>query len=506
MPEFRLFNTLTRQVEPFAPSDGDTVRMYTCGPTVYNPAHLGNFRTFLFEDLLRRALRLAGWRVQQIMNLTDVDDKIITKAAKTGQSITEVTEPFTDLFHKDRRYLRIEDAEGYPKATDHIPEMIALVERLVANGVAYVSDDGSVYFAIDKFATYGQLSQLDKREVRAGARVAQDEYTKENAQDFALWKSAKGEDEATGAAWDSPWGRGRPGWHLECSAMAMKYLGETFDLHAGGIDLIFPHHEDEIAQSEAATGKTFARCWCHGEFLLTDGTKMAKRVGNVTNVVGLRDAGISGTVYRHFVFGTHYRKQLNMGEDWVEQSRPAVNRIGVFARRLAAATTGTAALAQAAVKAEQTFMEALFDDLNGPEAMAALFVFITDANRELDNGDAGGGTGGATGSVIDPTNPKGAGSGAGGSTEYPGSGAGGSTEYLARARAAFQLMNGVLDLVPDDETDAELSAWVEERLAERKAARGRRDFAASDAIRDEIVARGITLEDTPAGTKWSKRA
>lgn len=484
MPEFRLFNTLTRQVEPFAPTDGETVRMYTCGPTVYNPAHLGNFRTFLFEDLLRRALRLAGWRVQQIMNLTDVDDKIITKAARTGQSITEVTEPFTELFHKDRRYLRIEDAEGYPKATEHIPEMIALVERLVANGVAYVSEDGSVYFAIDKFATYGQLSQLDKREVRAGARVAQDEYTKENAQDFALWKSAKGEDEATGAAWDSPWGRGRPGWHLECSAMAMKYLGETFDLHAGGIDLIFPHHEDEIAQSEAATGKTFARCWCHGEFLLTDGTKMAKRVGNVSNVVGLRDAGISGTVYRHFVFGTHYRKQLNMGEDWLEHSRPAVNRIGVFARRLAAATTGTPALAEAAVRAEQAFMEALFDDLNGPEAMAALFVFITDANRELDGGDAGGSAG-----VV----PGGGGGGSGGA------------ESLARARAAFQLMNGVLDLVPDEESDAELSAWVEERLAERKAARARKDFAASDAIRDEIVARGINLEDTPAGTKWSKR-
>ncbi|MFN5599898.1 MAG: cysteine--tRNA ligase, partial [Gemmatimonas sp.] len=244
MPEFRLYNTLTRRVEPFAPVDGHTVRMYTCGPTVYNAAHLGNFRTFLFEDLLRRAFRLAGWSVEQVMNLTDVDDKIIRKAQANGQHILEVTEPYTALFHTDRRYLRIEEAERYPKATEHIPEMIALVERLVANGVAYVADDGSVYFAIDKFADYGKLSQLDKREVKSGARVAQDEYAKENAQDFALWKSAKPEDEATGAAWDSPWGRGRPGWHLECSAMAMKYLGETFDLHAGGIDLIFPHHED----------------------------------------------------------------------------------------------------------------------------------------------------------------------------------------------------------------------------------------------------------------------
>jgi len=475
MPEFRLFNTLTRTTEPFAPSDGETVRMYTCGPTVYNPAHLGNFRTFLFEDLLRRALRLAGWRVQQIMNLTDVDDKIITKAAKNGQSITEVTEPFTDLFHQDRKYLRIEDAEGYPKATEHIPEMIALVQRLVANGVAYVSDDGSVYFAIDKFPTYGQLSQLDKREIRAGARVAQDEYTKENAQDFALWKSAKGEDEATGAAWDSPWGRGRPGWHLECSAMAMKYLGETFDLHAGGIDLIFPHHEDEIAQSEAATGKIFARCWCHGEFLLTDGTKMAKRVGNVTNVVGLRDAGISGTVYRHFVFGTHYRKQLNMGEDWLDHSRAAVRRIGAFARRLTDATTGSRALADVAVRAEQQFVEALFDDLNGPEAMAVLFVFITDANRELDAAAAG-----------------------------PSGGAGAADE-LERARAAFKLMNGVLDLVPEEDVDESLAAWVQERLDARKAARNARDFRTSDAIRDELDARGITIEDTAQGTRWTRR-
>lgn len=470
MPEFRLFNTLTRRIEPFAPSDGETVRMYTCGPTVYNPAHLGNFRTFLFEDLLRRALRLAGWQVQQIMNLTDVDDKIIRKAAATGQTINQVTEPFTELFHTDRKYLRIEDAEGYPKATEHIPEMIALVERLIANNVAYLADDGSVYFAIDRFPTYGQLSQLEKREVRAGARVAQDEYAKENAQDFALWKSTKGEDDSTGASWESPWGPGRPGWHLECSAMAMKYLGETFDLHAGGIDLIFPHHEDEIAQSEAATGKTFARCWCHGEFLLTDGAKMAKRVGNVANVVELRAARISGTVYRHFVFSTHYRKQLNMNDDWLESSRPAVNRVGVFARRLSEATAGTPALAELAVKAEQAFVEALFDDLNGPEAMAALFVFITDANRELD----------------DPT--------------------GSDVAALQRARAAFKLMDGVLDLVPEEpQVDADEAMWIEEQIAARKAARAARDFKQADAIRDEITARGFAIEDSASGTRWWKR-
>jgi cysteinyl-tRNA synthetase len=468
MPEFRLYNTLTRRVEPFAPADGQTVRMYTCGPTVYNPAHLGNFRTFLFEDLLRRTLRLAGWKVEQVMNLTDVDDKIIRKAAALGTTIGEVTEPFTALFHQDRRYLRIEDAERYPKATGHIPEMIALVERLLANGVAYVADDGSVYFAIDRFPDYGKLSQLDKREVRAGARVAQDDYAKENAQDFALWKAAKPEDEATGAAWDSPWGRGRPGWHLECSAMAMKYLGETFDLHAGGIDLIFPHHEDEIAQSEAATGKTFARCWCHGEFLLTDGAKMAKRVGNVANVVELREQGISGTAYRHFVFSAHYRKQLNLGEDSLEQSRAAVRRIGTFARRLQEATGGTPAMAEAAVRAEGAFLEALFDDLNGPEALAALFTFMGEVNRELDEGGA-------------------------------------DVAALERARAAFRLMDGVLDLVPEATVNDDLAAWVEDRLAARRDARARRDFAAADALRDELVARGIAIEDTPEGTRWSRR-
>jgi cysteinyl-tRNA synthetase len=396
-----------------------------------------------------------------------VDDKIIRKAHAEGIDILQVTEPYTELFHRDRHYLRIEDAERYPKATEHIPEMIALVERLVANGVAYVADDGSVYFAIDKFADYGKLSQLDKREVKSGARVAQDEYAKENAQDFALWKAAKPEDEATGAAWDSPWGRGRPGWHLECSAMAMKYLGETFDLHAGGIDLIFPHHEDEIAQSEAATGKQFARCWCHGEFLLTDGSKMAKRVGNVSNVVGLREAGISGTAYRHFVFSAHYRKQLNLGEDSLEASRTAVNRVGSFARRLAEATAGSAALAEVATRAEQAFLEAIFDDLNAPEAMATLFTFITDANRELDAG-------------------------------------GSDVAALERARAAFRLMDGVLDLVPEQEADAELAAWVEGRLAARKAAREQRDWAAADAARDELTARNILIEDGPQGTRWRK--
>src|ERR1051325_1757925 len=351
MPEFRRYNTLTGSVEPFAPADGRTARIYSCGPTVYNPAHLGNFRTFLFVDLLRRVLRLQGWKVEQVMNLTDFDDKIIRRAHEQGKPIREITEPVTAIFHADREYLRIEPAEKYPRATDYIPQMIALVQRLVERGVAYQADDGSVYFAISRFPGYGRLSRLDTREIKPGARVAQDDYSKENAQDFALWKAAKPEDEATGAAWDSPWGRGRPGWHLECSAMAIDLLGKTLDIHCGGIDLIFPHHEDEIAQSEAATGHTFSRFWCHGAFLLTDGAKMAKRFGNTTTVQGMREARVSAAAVRHFVFNTHYRKELNLSEDALEASINAVRRVRDFAGRLGSRTGGAPEVAKGAALA-----------------------------------------------------------------------------------------------------------------------------------------------------------
>lgn len=468
MADFRLYNTMTRKIEPFAPADGETVRIYSCGPTVYNPAHLGNFRTFLFTDLLRRALRLRGWKVRQVMNLTDVDDKIIKRANEQKKTIRQVTEPVSEIFQKDREYLRIERAEVYPKATDYIPQMIALVQKLVASGVAYVADDKSVYFAIDRFPEYGRLSRLDKRELKTGARVVQDDYSKENAQDFALWKSATAIDEATGAAWDSPWGRGRPGWHLECSAMAIDLQGETLDIHCGGIDLIFPHHEDEIAQSEAATGKTFSRFWCHGAFLLTDGAKMAKRLGNVTTVAGMREAEISPAAIRHFVFNTHYRKELNLSEEALEASINAVRRVGDFAERLANATGGTPALAEAAAEGVVGVEAALFDDLNGPEALAALFTFIHRANAELDKRGTDG-------------------------------------EALEKARAAFALINGVLDIVPERTVeDPELAAWVEQRIAARKAARERRDFSAADAIRRELSERGIAIEDGPAGTKWKR--
>ena len=465
-PEFRLYNTLTRTVEPFAPAKDNTVRMYSCGPTVYNPAHLGNFRTFLFGDLMRRTFKLRGWKVRQVMNLTDVDDKIIKRANEQNATIKAITEPITKTFYIDRDYLRIQPAEDYPKATDFIPQMIALVKRLVERNVAYKAEDGSVYFAIDKFATYGRLSRLDTREVKSGARVAQDDYSKENAQDFALWKAAKPEDEKTGAAWDSPWGRGRPGWHLECSAMAMELLGDTLDVHTGGIDLIFPHHEDEIAQSEAATGKPFSRCWSHGAFLLTDGAKMAKRLGNVSTVKDLREQSFSPAAIRHFVFTTHYRKELNLSEDALEASMEAVRRIGDFAERLEGAKGGTPELGELANEAEAEFKAALFDDLNAPEALASLFTFLKAANRELDRN-------------------------------------GSDRAGLERAKAAFSLMDSVLDIVPErPAADAEMVRWVEEQLAARKAARGRGDFAEADRIRRVLAERGIAVEDAGGVTKW----
>ncbi|MFL5578955.1 MAG: cysteine--tRNA ligase [Gemmatimonadaceae bacterium] len=487
----RLYNTLSRQVEDFAPSDGRTVRMYTCGPTVYNPAHLGNFRTFLFEDLMRRTLRLRGWEVRQVMNLTDVDDKIIKRAKEQGKTITEVTAHVVDVFHADREFLRIEQAEEYPRATEYVAQMIELVGRLMDRGVAYQAEDGSIYFAIGRFPGYGRLSRLDTREIKSGARVAQDEYSKENAQDFALWKAATPEDEAAGAAWDSPWGRGRPGWHLECSAMAMSLLGETIDVHCGAVDLIFPHHEDEIAQSEAATGKPFSRFWCHGGFLLTEGAKMAKRVGNVWTVLDVRRAGIPPAAIRYFVFSTHYRKELNLVPEAVEGAVEAVRRIGNFALRLRAASGGTPALAEAAERAERAVREALFDDLNAPEALAALMTFVSEANAELDKGGSDAGA-------------------------------------LERARAAFATIDGVLDVTPavrsetvrvdggqprevesllaaapEDVSSADYGRWVGDMLGSRQLWRQARQFAKADAIRAALVERGVQVEDTPQGARWT---
>jgi len=476
----RLYNTMTRRVELFTPQSPGKVSLYTCGPTIWNFAHIGNFRTFLFEDLLRRWLEASGLTVFHMMNLTDVDDRTIQAAAKAGVSLRAHVEPYAEAFFADRDYLRILPAHAYPRATEFIAPMIALTESLLQKGVAYRGDDGSVYFAIARFPQYGRLSQLDQRELRTGAsgRVSSDEYDKEDARDFVLWKAAQAQDEAVGAAWDAPFGRGRPGWHLECSAMALELLrrqwgGDVLDIHCGGVDLIFPHHEDEIAQSCAHTGKAdFARVWMHAEFLNIRGAKMSKRFGNITTARDLKEDGVDAAALRLFFFQTHYRQKLDLNDESLAQAAAGLRRIGDFAARLEAAPAAGAGAVAAAATAElegaagqlrEQFAAALDDDLNAPRAVAALFDFVTAGNRALDRGAAGSAT----------------------------------------ARGAFGWATGILDVLPSARTaDAGLASWVEERIQARKAARQARDFARADAIRDEIAARGVLLEDGQGGTKW----
>ncbi|MGH7646287.1 MAG: cysteine--tRNA ligase [Gemmatimonadales bacterium] len=468
-----LYNTLSRQVEPFTPLAAPRVTLYTCGPTVWNYAHIGNFRTFLFEDLLRRHLEHRGFEVFHIMNLTDVDDRTIKAAAAAGRSLTQHTEPFTQAFFEDRDFLRIKPAHVYPRATGAIPAMVRLVEQLLAKGTAYRGEDGSVYFAIDKFPTYGRLSRLDRREIKVGARVASDEYTKDDPRDFALWKRASPDDERVGAAWDAPFGRGRPGWHLECSAMALDEIGrrfgvQTLDVHAGAIDLIFPHHDDEIAQSEAATGRPFARYWLHGAFLNVRGTKMSKRFGNFLTVRDLQEQGVDPAAFRALVFQTHYRKEVDYTDEALAAATEGVRRLGEFRSRLGDGGRGTGdghdgALATLATRLETDVGAALDDDLNAPQALAALFGFVRDANRELDRGTAGRET----------------------------------------ALTACDRVMAVLDILPASRPlDPELGRWIEERVAARERARQARDFREADRIRTELALRGVELEDTSAGTRW----
>ena len=466
-----LYNTLTREVEPFVPSAPPRVTMYTCGPTVWNHAHIGNFRTFLFEDLLRRYLEYSGYDVFHIMNLTDVDDRTIKAAAAAGKRLEEHTAPFVEAFFEDRDYLRIKPAHVYPRATQSVPAMIQLVERLLERGVAYKGDDGSIYFAIGKFPTYGRLSHLDARELKVGARVASDEYAKDDPRDFALWKKTEPVDEQVGAAWDAPFGRGRPGWHLECSAMSLEQIGKcchtaTLDIHAGGVDLIFPHHEDEIAQSEAATGQPFARHWLHGEFLNVRGTKMSKRFGNFLTARDLREQGIDAAAVRLLFWQTHYRKALDFTDVALLAAAAGVKRLGEFYGRLIGGgpERGDGSLAALAITFEADFRAALDDDLNAPRACAALFEFVHQGNTALDAGRA----------------------------ESPGP-----------ARAALDRAMSVLDLLPTVRAvDPAVVRWVEDRIAARDKARKAKDFKEADRIRAELLGRGVEIEDTPSGTKW----
>ena len=466
-----LFNTLTRRIEPLVPLEPPRVTLYTCGPTVWNYAHIGNFRTFMFEDLLRRWLEYLNYDVFQIMNLTDVDDRTITAARQAGKKLTDHTEPFTKAFFEDRDYLRIKPAHVYTPATQYMPQMIALVSKLLERGVAYKGEDGSVYFSLAKFPTYGRLSQLDRREIKVGARVASDEYAKGDPSDFALWKQADAADESVGAAWDAPFGRGRPGWHLECSAMALTEIAkccgvETLDIHCGGIDLIFPHHENEIAQSEGATGKQFSRHWVHGEFLNVRGTKMSKRHGNFLTARDLREQDVDAAAVRLLFFQTHYRQPVDFTDEALTAAAEGVRRLGEFRNRLRGAGSreqGAGELKKIAEKMETDVATALNDDLNAPRAIATLFDFVRDANRALDQGAGGAGV----------------------------------------ALQALDRLMEVFDVLPTARAvDPALVGWVEERIAARAQARKSKDFKAADAIRAELAERGVEIEDTPLGTKW----
>jgi len=469
----RVYNTLTRQIEEFVPLESGHVRMYTCGPTVYNFAHVGNFRAYTFEDLLRRYLKFCGFRVTQVMNITDVDDKTIRGAREKGVTLAEFTAPFVKAFFEDLRTLNIEPAEHYPAATAHVPEMIALISRLLKAGFAYQTEDGSVYFNISRFPQYGRLAHLERADLRAGARVAHDEYDKVNACDFALWKAWEPAD--GDVVWEAPWGRGRPGWHVECSAMSMKYLGETFDLHTGGVDNIFPHHENEIAQSEAATGKPFVKYWMHCGYLLVDGAKMSKSLGNFYTLRDLLAKGYTGREIRYVLLAAHYRGPLNFTLAALESAKSALKRLDDFSDRLAAIaqasprelTPTAAALPEWAVAGRARFRAALDEDLGMPEALSALFEMVNKGNRDMDVGH------------LQP----------------------------AQASAVLKLLDD-LDQVLGclNKTVAERpTVEIEQLVARREAARGARDWTLADQIRKRLAEMGWELRDTPEGPKLKRK-
>ncbi len=492
-----LFNTMSRRVEPFVPLDAGRVSLYTCGPTVYNYAHIGNFRTFLFEDVLRRWLAASGLEVFHVMNLTDVDDKTIKGALASGKPLSEHVLPFIAAFFEDCDYLRILPADVYPRATEFIAPMIALVEDLLTKGIAYRGEDGSVYFAIERFPAYGRLSRLDTRELKTGAggRTSADEYAKEDARDFVLWKAARPEDEQVGAAWDAPFGRGRPGWHLECSAMALDLVGKRFgrdvlDIHAGGIDLIFPHHEDEIAQSCAHTGHAdFARVWMHGEFLTMSGTKMSKRWGNILTARDLREERVDAGTVRLLFATTHYRQALDFSDASLDAAREGSRRLGAFAARLGGAGSGESPeFDRVAAQLTTEFRDAMDDDLNAPRALASLFEAAREGNRLLDGGALVSSTFGEAWEMA-----------AGVLQVLPDQAASSASRVVAGAAAE----SSWTEHYPEEASGQEMWAgyWAGQRLAAKQG----RDFAEADRIRDLLASHGWEVRDSRDGTATVQR-
>ncbi len=459
----RLFNTLGSKIEELRTRESGKVRIYTCGPTVHDRAHIGNFRTFLFEDILRRYLIYKGLQVDHVMNITDVDDKTILKARKQNLSLRDYTEMYTQAFFEDRDALKMLPAHHYPRATDHIPEMIEMIQVLLEKGFAYESRD-SIYFRITSFPGYGKLSGIDTSELIDGYRVDSDEYTKESPKDFVLWKGRRENEDF----WPAPFGEGRPGWHIECSAMSIKYLGYPIDIHAGGVDNIFPHHENEIAQSEAALGQPFVNHWIHSAHLVVEGEKMAKSKGNFFTVRELVQQGHDPLTLRYLLMSVHYRKQLNFGEDTLVQAKGSLSRLKDFLYRLQndSYSEGKSIEIEALVqRAIQSFEESLDDDLNISGALAAMFELVYEINKLADSKNV-------------------------------------FAQDIPAIEAAIRKMDQVLGIAvfPETSISADIEGWIEKR----NEARRRKDFREADEIRATLLKQGIILEDSPAGTRWKK--
>jgi cysteinyl-tRNA synthetase len=486
----RLFNTLSGEMDLVTPADGQALRMYACGPTVYDYGHIGNFRTFLQVDVLRRFLLLSGTAVRHVMNITDVDDKIIRNATAAGIPIGEYSARFEQAFFEDLEALRVQRPEVMARATEHIPQMVNLVQKLAAAGAAYQTEEGSWYFRLAAFPEYGKLSKKDLSGMEDGARVDVDEYEKDSARDFALWKAAKPGE----TSWDTAIGRGRPGWHIECSTMSMEYLGESFDLHAGGEDLIFPHHENEIAQSESATHKTFARHWMHVRFLLVDGRKMSKSEGNFYTLRDLLLKGYKASAIRLALISVPYRHQFNFTFDGLVEATNAIERLRTFSQRLIAGqfTSGiNPALQEAAKKAQAEYMAALSNDLNTAEARAPIFDLVRTANTALDRGELKSGDRDAIlavlasfDAVFDVMEDRDA--------EL-------TKKALEWAEEAGRTADVALELlVRQGLTDEAIDTLV----AERTAAKRQRNFARADQIRNELAEKGVVIEDSKDGVRW----